>query len=126
MPAGYTYIIGSHTGTLYIGVTSDLYVRIQQHRNGTYPGFSKTHGCNRLLYYEHFEDILTAIAREKQLKGWIRSKKIKLIETINPTFRDLAEQWGWQMIGPHESMKGHDEKKLLLPVLPNPTQTPSS
>jgi putative endonuclease len=114
MPSGYTYILGSLSGTLYIGVTSNLYVRIQQHRNGTYPGFSKTHGCNRLLYYEHSEDISFAIAREKQLKGWIRAKKIKLITSINPTFSDLAEQWGWTMLGPHESIKEHEARKIFV------------
>jgi GIY-YIG catalytic domain len=55
--AGYTYIIGSPTGTLYIGVTSDIYIRIQQHKNGTFEGFSKQYNCTRLLYYEQHEDI---------------------------------------------------------------------
>jgi putative endonuclease len=74
MKSGYTYIMGSHTGTLYIGVTSDIYVRVQQHKNGTFEGFSKEHGCIRLLYYENYESILRSIAREKQLKGW-RAKR---------------------------------------------------
>jgi putative endonuclease len=79
MPSGYTYILGSHTGTLYIGVTSDLYTRILQHRNGVFEGFSKTYGCTRLLYYEQFAEIGNAIAREKQLKGCRREKKLNLI-----------------------------------------------
>jgi predicted GIY-YIG superfamily endonuclease len=74
MSGGYTYIVGSHTGTLYIGVTSDLYTRIQQHRNGTFEGFTATYDCKRLLYFERHEDIREAIAREKQLKGWRREK----------------------------------------------------
>ena len=104
MPAGYTYILGSATGTLYIGVTSDLYTRIMQHRNGTYEGFSKKYGCVRLLYYENFGDIRLAIAREKQLKGWRREKKLDLIRTTNPEFKDLSEKYGWKLITRHERM----------------------
>ena len=94
MPAGYTYILGSASGTLYIGVTSDLDTRILQHRDGTFEGFSKKYGCTRLLYFEKWEDIRTAIAREKQLKGWRREKKLNLIRTLNPEFKDLAEKLG--------------------------------
>ena len=104
MKSGYTYIIGSHTGTLYIGVTSDIYIRVQQHKNGTFEGFSKEHGCIRLLYYEAHESILESIAREKQLKGWRREKKLNLIRTQNPTFKDLAATWGWQFITANEKM----------------------
>jgi putative endonuclease len=64
MKPGYTYIMGSHTGTLYIGVTSEIYIRVQQHKNGTFEGFSKEHGCTRLLYYEAHESILESIAKE--------------------------------------------------------------
>ncbi len=105
MNGGYVYILGSSTGTLYVGVTSDLYVRILQHKNGTFEGFSKTYGCNRLLYVEPFELMLAAIAREKQLKGWRREKKLALIRTANPEFKDLAADWGWKMIGPYERMR---------------------
>jgi putative endonuclease len=104
MKPGYTYIMGSKTGTLYIGVTSDIYTRIQQHKNVTYAGFSKEHNCTRLLYYEQHEDISQSIAREKQLKGWRREKKLNLIRTQNPNFKDLAEQWGWKFITPNEKM----------------------
>jgi putative endonuclease len=104
MTSGYTYILGSATGTLYIGVTSDLDNRIQQHRNGAFNGFALTHGCTRLLYYEHFEDIRTAIARETQLKKWRREKKLNLIRTLNPGFKDLAEKLGWKFITRHERM----------------------
>jgi putative endonuclease len=102
--ASYTYIMGSPTGTLYIGVTSDIYIRVQQHKNGTFEGFSKEHGCTRLLYYEAHESILESIAREKQLKGWRREKKLNLIRTQNPDFKDLAETWGWKLITANEKM----------------------
>ena len=114
MPFGYTYILGSTTGTLYIGVTSDLYTRIQQHRLGTFEGFSKTYGCTRLLYFEQFVDIRNAIAREKQLKGWRREKKIKLVRKSNPNFKDLAELWGFQMIGADESIKEYEARRSFL------------
>jgi putative endonuclease len=98
------YILGSHTGTLYIGVTSNLYLRVMQHKEGTLEGFTAAYGCKRLLYFEGYEDIRTAIAREKQLKGWRREKKLNLIGTINPEFKDLAQTWGWKMITVHEKM----------------------
>jgi putative endonuclease len=104
MKSGYTYIMGSQTGTLYIGVTSDIYIRVQQHKNGTYEGFSKEHNCTRLLYYEQHEDITQSIAREKPLKGWRREKKLNLIRTHNPDFKDLAETWGWKLIMTNEKM----------------------
>jgi putative endonuclease len=104
MSGGYIYILGSHTGTLYIGVTSNLYLRVMQHKEGTVEGFTATYGCKRLLYFEGYEDIRTAIAREKQLKGWRREKKLKLIRAINPEFKDLAQTWGWKMISVHEKM----------------------
>ena len=104
MPTGYTYIMGSSTGTLYIGVTSDIFDRATQHKNGLYEGFAKKWGCTRLLYYEQYEDIRTAISRETQLKGWRREKKLNLIRKANPTFKDLAEQWGWKFITTHEKI----------------------
>jgi putative endonuclease len=110
MPSGYPCILGSASGTLYIGATSDLYTRILQHRNGTFEGFSKTYGCTRLLYFERREHKATAIAREKQLKGWRREKKLALIRTVNPGFRDLAELWGSQMLGPNESIRDFETR----------------
>jgi putative endonuclease len=104
MPVGYTYIMGSASGTLNIGVTSNLDRRILQHREGTFEGFSKKYGCTRLLYYEKCDDIRIAIARETQLKGWRREKKLALIRAVNPEFKDLAEKLGWELITQHERM----------------------
>jgi putative endonuclease len=104
MKPGYTYIMGSPTGTFYVGVTSDIYIRVQQHKNGTFEGFSKRYNCTRLLYYEQHEDISQSIAREKQLKGWRREKKLDIIRTLNPDFKDLAETWGWKIITVNEKM----------------------
>lgn len=113
MPVGYTYIVGSTTGTLYIGVTSDLYSRVLQHKEGTFEGFSKDHHCTRLIYYFQFEDIRLAIGREKQLKGWRREKKIALIRSVNPEFSDLAELWGSRMLGPNESIAEFEARVRL-------------
>lgn len=110
MSSGYTYILGSTSGTLYIGVTSDIYIRTLQHKRGAFEGFSKTYAFNRLLYFESHSSMSTAIAREKQLKGWRREKKLNLIRKINPTFKDSAELWGSQMIGRSESMQQYDAR----------------
>jgi putative endonuclease len=104
MKPGYTYIMGSPTGVLYIGVTSDIYTRVHQHKEGAFEGFSKAYNCTHLLYYETHESINQSIAREKQLKGWRRDKKLALIRTANPTFHDLAEHWGKKFITTHERM----------------------
>ena len=91
MSGGHIYILGSHTGTLYIGVTSNLYLRVMQHKEGTFEGFTADYGCKRLLYFEGYDDIRTAITREKQLKGWRREKKRNLIRAINPEFKDFVQ-----------------------------------
>ncbi len=88
------YIVASgRNGTLYIGVTSELQRRIGEHKTGAYPGFSKTYGCTRLVWYEPHGDMRAAIQREKNLKRWNRSWKLKLIEDLNPDWRDLSEGW---------------------------------
>ena len=77
---GWVYIMSSHSRCLYVGVTSDLHGRVWEHKNGVYEGFSKKYKTHDLVYQEFFNDIESAIAREKQLKGWTRAKKIGLIE----------------------------------------------
>ncbi len=90
---GYTYSAGSLSLTLYIGVTADLTKRIYEHKTKAFRGFTAKYRVDRLLYREHYPDIRDAIAREKQLKGWLRQRKLALIETINPCFADLAAGW---------------------------------
>jgi putative endonuclease len=94
MKGGFVYILASKSGVLYTGVTSSLDKRIIQHRFKTVEGFTKKYNVSRLVYYERHPDIRGAIAREKQIKGWTRIKKIALIESSNPTWRDLAEHIG--------------------------------
>src|ERR1017187_849520 len=102
----FTYIVCSVSGPLYIGITNNIYRRALEHKSGEIEGFAHKYHCNRLVYYEGFDDVLKAISREKQLKGWRRSKKIALIESTNPRWEDLAEKWGAQMLFAAESMKG--------------------
>ena len=78
-------------------MTNNLYVRVMQHKGGEIEGFSSDYKCNRLVYWESFDDVLKAIDREKQLKGWRRTKKIVLIESTNRRWEDLAEKWGAEM-----------------------------
>lgn len=78
-------------GTLYTGVTSDLIKRVYQHKQGQTPGFALRYACKQLVYYELYDDMFNAITREKQIKGGSRKKKLGLIESINPTWRDLYE-----------------------------------
>ena len=94
MKTGYVYILSSRSRRLYIGVTSDLEGRVWEHKQGMVEGFTKTYQIDRLVYYEDFPEMLSAIAREKQLKGWSRVKKIWLIERENPAWVDLSEEWG--------------------------------
>ena len=81
-------------GTLYIGVTNDLVRRIYEHKNDLLSGFTQRYGVHLLGYYEMFEDINDAITREKQLKKWNRSWKIRLIEKHNPKWEDLCNENG--------------------------------
>ena len=88
----YTYIMANKTNTtIYIGVTSDLIKRVWQHKNKVIDGFTKHYNVDKLVYYEETTDVDSAIAREKQLKGWNRAKKNKLIESINPNWDDLYD-----------------------------------
>jgi putative endonuclease len=93
MGSYFVYIMSSGSGTLYIGVTNNLRRRVDEHKSKLVPGFTAKYNIDRLVYFEMFRDIRTAIAREKQLKGWVRRKKIALIETQNQKWEDLAKDW---------------------------------
>lgn len=100
----FVYIVCSNSGTLYIGVTNSIYRRALEHKRGEIEGFAATYDCTRLVYHESFDDVTKAIDREKQLKRWVRRKKIALIESRNPRWSDLAEHWGAQMLFSGESI----------------------
>ncbi|MGO9603160.1 MAG: GIY-YIG nuclease family protein [Candidatus Binataceae bacterium] len=87
----YVYILASRHGVLYTGITSDLERRLSEHQRGVVEGFTKQHKIKRLVYFEGFDDPISAIAREKQLKSWRRSKKLALIRSLNPKFKDLSK-----------------------------------
>jgi putative endonuclease len=90
----YIYLMASFKQILYVGVTNDLARRIYQHKTKTYPdSFTARYNIDRLVYFETFGDVRDAIAREKEIKGWRRSKKVALIESQNPTWKDLSLDW---------------------------------
>jgi putative endonuclease len=89
----FVYILGSLSGTLYIGITSHPEKRMWQHKNRVTRGFTSKYEVDRLLYWESFDDAGKAIDREKQLKGWRREKKIALIQSVNPQWLDLSRSW---------------------------------
>ena len=88
--AYYVYILSSRSRTLYTGVTNNLARRISEHREGLIPGFTSRYRIHRLVYFERYKNVRRAIAREKQIKGWLRAKKVALVEERNPTWDDLA------------------------------------
>jgi putative endonuclease len=89
----YVYIMASKNKTLYTGVTNDLYSRVYQHKRKLLEGFTKRYNITSLVWYEETNDIHEAIAMEKRIKGWLRKKKIALIESMNPDWEDLAAEW---------------------------------
>ncbi len=109
----YVYILASSFRKLYIGITSDLDLRIQQHKAHTNPGaHTARYHIHDLVYYERFTSILAAIRREKVLKGWTRLRKLELIIATNPHWNDLSEAWGKQ-IQPFDLSR---EKELIRPA----------
>jgi putative endonuclease len=89
----YVYIMSSASRTLYIGVTNDLLRRVYEHKHKLVEGFTSKYNVNRLVYFQETTSVQAAIEREKQLKGWLRKKKVALIEAINRNWDDLSEKW---------------------------------
>ena len=89
----YVYSMSGLSRRLYVGVTNDLYRRVYEHKHHLVEGFTKRYNLTHLVYFEAGEDVSGAISREKQIKGWLRSKKVALIESFNPKWDDLAEIW---------------------------------
>jgi putative endonuclease len=89
----FVYIMTNRSGTLYAGVTNNLERRVFEHKQKKIPGFTKKYNIDRLVYNEETPNIEEAIAREKQIKGWLRKKKIALIESLNPVWKDLSSDW---------------------------------
>ncbi|MBC8042692.1 MAG: GIY-YIG nuclease family protein [Rhizobacter sp.] len=93
MTTYYVYILASPSRVLYVGVTNNLERRMYEHKQKLVEGFTSEYNVTELVYYESTSDISAAIGREKQLKGWTRAKKIKLIESKNPEWEDLSAEW---------------------------------
>jgi putative endonuclease len=89
----YVYILSSKSGTMYTGVTNDIERRMMEHKSGANDGFTRRYKIDSLVHYEEFEFVEDAIAREKEIKGWLREKKRVLIKANNPEWEDLAEGW---------------------------------
>jgi putative endonuclease len=89
----HVYILASASRVLYTGITNDLQHRVLEHQARRVPGFTQKYKVTELMYFEAFRDVRDAIAREKQVKAWTRAKRITLIETLNPHWRDLSEDW---------------------------------
>ena len=89
----YVYILSSRSRTLYVGMTNSIRKRVFEHRQEAPGTFSARYKINRLVYFERFQYVNNAIAREKELKDWNRARKISLIESANPTWQDLAADW---------------------------------
>jgi len=93
----FVYILSNKSRTLYVGVTNNLPARVLQHREQKVAGFTRRYQVTQLAYFEETNDVREAIAREKQIKGWLRARKLVLIESVNPHWRDLAEDF----LGPY-------------------------
>ena len=109
-PRYYVYMMASRSRTLYIGFTSALEIRVEQHKTDVYDGFSKQYQCHRLVYFECYDDVHRAIAREEQLKRWSLIKKLWPIERNNPAWYDLSEDWS-------KPIKHREPASLSTPAL---------
>ena len=89
----WVYILANRSRNLYTGITNDIERRVFEHKTGRVPGFAAKYNINRLAYFERHRYVGEAIRREKEIKSWRRSKKVALIESINPTWEDLAADW---------------------------------
>jgi len=89
----YIYIMTNSSRTIYTGVTDNLVRRVYEHKNKLIEGFTQKYNITKLVYYEITTDVQVAIQREKQIKGWLRKKKIALIEAANPKWEDLSKEW---------------------------------
>ncbi len=89
----HVYIMASESCALYIGITNYLERRVRQHKHKRAPGFAAKYNTTKLVHFEGYQQVRSAISREKQVKGWSRKKKITLIEKLNPTWRDLSEDF---------------------------------
>src|SRR6185312_313271 len=111
----FVYLMASRTRSLYCGMTNSLIRRVAEHKSGEFEGFSKSHQCHRLVYFERYQYVGNAIARERQIKNWRREKKLARIQEMNPSWADLSEEWFDQRgsAGPSAPLRsGRDDKSF--------------
>lgn len=89
----YVYVMSNKARMIYVGMTNDLLRRVYEHKNKLVKGFTSKFNMTKLVYFESTDDVTAAIAREKEIKGWVRRKKTALISTTNPEWKDLSEEW---------------------------------
>jgi putative endonuclease len=114
----FVYIMTNRSKTLYAGVTNNLVRRVREHKTGTGSGFAAKYKLDRLVYFERFEDVHNAIEREKRIKGWLRIKKIALIVSVNPAWKDLSREW--------DEHHQFQTQPAAVRVAPSPSQALSS
>ena len=109
----FVYIMSNRSKTLYTGVTNSMIRRVREHKMGVGSGFTAKYKLDRLVYFERFDDIRNAIEREKRIKGWLRIKKISLIVSVNPEWKDLSLEWYEQHQFQPETTSGdfHSDKQ---------------
>jgi putative endonuclease len=94
----YVYIVASRSRVIYVGMTNDIRRRTREHKEGLIEGFSRKYKCTRLVYYETYQYVNNAINREAEIKKWTRKKKVDLIQSVNPTWEDLAAEMDEQQV----------------------------
>ena len=119
----YVYIMASRSRVLYTGVTNDLARRVYEHKRSIIRGFTSRYRITRLVYFEEFADVRDAIAREKEIKGWVPGRKIRLIEGRNPTWEDRADRWYQE---PRARSEGPAFRSTRPSPLPRSRSTPAS
>ena len=115
----WVYIMASKSRHIHTGVTNDIERRVKEHKSGEIDGFTRKYKINRLVYRERFHYIDNAIAREKEIKGWDRAKRVALIESENPTWEDLSREWGRSivMLSPAYADEKHIPRSLVMTIL---------
>jgi putative endonuclease len=112
----FVYIMSNRSKTLYTGVTNSLIRRVRERKAGVGSGFASKYKLDQLVYFERFEDVRNAIERERVIKGWLRIKKIALIVSVNPAWRDLSLEWyerhQFQPERMADAAQPHFEKKM--------------
>jgi putative endonuclease len=109
------YIMASRSHRFYVGVTNDIERRVREHKAHVVESHTAKYNIERLVWYETHGDVGVAIAREKQLKGWVREKKIRLIESLNPTWQDLSEEWGKPLLPLRANRRSFDSGAKTSP-----------